>query len=340
MSAEEASAQRPTDPATLHAPVMVDRVVELLSPALQEPPATLVDATLGMGGHSVALLGACPAARLVGIDRDEQALVLARARLQPYAGRVCTYHGRYDEITSALTSCGAGQHADAVLLDLGVSSLQIDDTARGFSYSRDTSLDMRMDVSGEVTAADVVNSYSQEELTRVFREYGEERFAGRIARAIVRARTAAPLRTSAELTEVVSSAVPAATRRTGHPAKRIWQALRIEVNDELAILDRALPRVVSALRPGGRMVVLSYHSLEDRRVKQLYSALARPMGPDGLPLPSPMGDPVVRILTRGAEQPDHAEITRNPRAGSARLRAVEKLSSAASPRDATRGEAA
>ena len=322
---------RQSPPEFRHDPVSVGRIIELLLPALTAPGAVFVDATVGLGGHSAALLDAAPQARLVGIDRDTEALAASRTRLAPYAARVQLVHARYDEIPEVLDSLGFGAPnggISAVLLDLGVSSLQLDDGKRGFSYSRDAPLDMRMDQSRGLTAEDVINGYETGELTRVLRTYGEERFARRIAESIVRERAGARITGTARLAELVRDAVPAATRRTGgHPAKRTFQALRIEVNAELQSLTTALPAAVAALAPGGRIAVLSYQSLEDRIVKRTLVAAAHPERDAQLPpdLPVPPPPAAVRLLTRGAERPSEAEVLANPRAASAHLRAAERL---------------
>jgi 16S rRNA (cytosine1402-N4)-methyltransferase len=315
--------------ATAHVPVLLDRVVALLAPALRSPDAVLVDATLGLAGHSAELLGRFPGLRLLGLDRDPQAIELAGSRLAPYAGRTTLVHAVYDELPTVLARCGH-ERVDGVLFDLGVSSMQLDEPARGFAYARDAPLDMRMDPTRGITAAEVVNRYPAEELARILREYGEERFARRIADAVVRERGREPFTTSGRLAELVRAAIPAATRRTGgHPAKRTFQALRIEVNGELAALERALPAALEALRVGGRAVVLSYHSLEDRLVKRTFAAGAASTTPAGLPVALAGHEPWLRLLTRGAETPGPDELAANPRATSARLRAVEKLREAA-----------
>ncbi len=317
-----------------HEPVLVDRIIELLAPALSQPGSVLVDATVGLGGHSAALLDAAPQAQLIGIDRDADALAESRIRLAPYGDRVRLVQAVYDEIPDVLDSLGlVAVHPpnggiSAVLLDLGVSSLQLDDGKRGFSYSRDAPLDMRMDQSRGLTAGDVINGYGTGELTRVLRTYGEERFARRIAESIVRERESAPITGTARLAELVRDAVPAATRRTGgHPAKRTFQALRIEVNAELQSLTSALPAAVAALARGGRVAVLAYQSLEDRIVKRTLVAGAHPERDAQLPpdLPVPPPPAALRLLTRGAERPSEAEVESNPRAASARLRAAERL---------------
>jgi 16S rRNA (cytosine1402-N4)-methyltransferase len=309
----------------LHVPVMLDRIVELLAPALERPGAVLVDGTLGLGGHSEALLRACPGMRLVGVDRDTTALERSAARLAPYADRTRFVHAVYSDIPRALDEAGAAE-ADAVLLDLGVSSPQLDETDRGFAYAHDAPLDMRMDRDQSLTAAEVVNTYPVAELTRVLRTYGEERFASRVARAIERQRAQAPIESTRALAELVREAIPAATRRTGgHPAKRAFQGLRIEVNAELSILERALPAAIARLAVGGRVAVLSYHSLEDRMTKRALAALAADTTPADLPVPLPERQPELRLLTRGAELPSDEENERNPRAQSARLRAAERV---------------
>jgi 16S rRNA (cytosine1402-N4)-methyltransferase len=312
-----------------HVPVMLDRVVELLSPALTAPGSVVVDATLGLGGHAEALLRRCPEARLIGLDRDPAALRRAAARLAPFGERAETVHAVYDELPAVLAE-RAMPAVQGVLFDLGVSSLQLDEADRGFSYAHDTPLDMRMDQSGGRTAADVLNTYSAAELARVLREYGEERYARRIAAAIVRERTRQPFTTSGRLVELVRAEIPAPARRTGgHPAKRTFQALRVEVNDELSVLERALPAGVDALAVRGRIVALAYHSLEDRLVKRTFAPLSRSSAPPGLPVELPEHRPVLRLLTRGAETPTSGEIEQNPRAAAARLRAAERLRRAA-----------
>ncbi|WP_207391549.1 16S rRNA (cytosine(1402)-N(4))-methyltransferase RsmH [Streptomonospora litoralis] len=314
-----------SEPGAGHTPVMLDRIAELLAPALAAPGAVLVDGTLGLGGHAAALLDAHPRMRLVGVDRDTAALERSRARLAPYADRVEFAHAEYDDVPEVLDGLGRTE-VQAVLLDLGVSSPQLDESERGFAYSHEAPLDMRMDRTQRRTAADVVNTYSVAELTRVLRDYGEERFAGRIAQAVARRRAAEPIDSTRVLAELVRDAIPAATRRTGgNPAKRTFQALRIEVNAELDILSRALPAAVERLAVEGRIAVLSYHSLEDRITKRALGALATDTTPAGLPVPLPEHSPQLRLLTRGAESPTDQENEANPRAASARLRAAERI---------------
>jgi 16S rRNA (cytosine1402-N4)-methyltransferase len=308
---------------------MLDRVLELLAPACGIPGAVVVDATLGLGGHSEALMQAHPQLHLVGIDRDPQALRLAGERLAPYAARITLVHAVYDELRRVLDDLGLVA-VQGVLFDLGVSSLQLDEAERGFAYAQDAPLDMRMDPTSTLTAAEVVNTYTAADLARILRVYGEERFARRIAQAIVAERAREPFTSTARLSELVRNAIPAATRRTGgHPAKRTFQALRIEVNGELAVLERALPTAVGALAVDGRIVVLSYHSLEDRLVKRVLGEQAASTSPVDLPVELPEHAPRFRLLTRGAEVPSETEIADNPRAASAKLRAAQRIREAA-----------
>jgi 16S rRNA (cytosine1402-N4)-methyltransferase len=308
-----------------HVPVMLDRVLALLAPALSSPGAVFVDATLGRAGHARALLDAHPELMLVGVDRDADAIERSRRALASQASRVTLVQARYDEIPEILDGLGY-RHVQGALFDLGVSSPQLDQPERGFSYSADAPLDMRMDRGQELTAADVVNTYTAVHLARVLREYGEERYARRIAEAVVRARARAAITSTSRLSDLVRESIPAPARRTGgHPAKRTFQALRIEVNSELAVLERALPGVLDALWVHGRIVILAYHSLEDRIVKRALAARVTDTTPAGLPLPLEAGRPKFRLLTRGAERPAQEETARNPRATPARLRAAERV---------------
>jgi 16S rRNA (cytosine1402-N4)-methyltransferase len=308
----------------IHVPVLLERCLELLAPALDRTGALHLDATLGLGGHAEAVLLAHPGVRLLGLDRDTQALRLAGRRLEPYADRTRLVHAVYDELADVLDDEGI-DGIDGALFDLGVSSMQLDEADRGFAYAQDAPLDMRMDQTRGITAAEVVNTYSHGDLARVLRVYGEEKFASRIAQAILRERAKGELSSSARLAELVRDSIPAPARRTGgHPAKRTFQALRIEVNGELAVLERALPAALDALKPGGRMVVLSYHSLEDRLVKQAIAGRTRSTVPVELPFEPAGSEPALQVLTRGAELPDAAEVAANPRAASVRLRAVER----------------
>jgi 16S rRNA (cytosine1402-N4)-methyltransferase len=313
-----------------HVPVLAGRVTALLAPALAGPGAVLVDATLGRAGHARALLEACPGLLLIGIDVDLAAIEAARELLAPYADRVTLVHARYDEIPDVVADIPGPAQVMGLLFDLGVSSPQLDDPARGFAYARDAPLDMRMDRTKDRTAADIVNGYSAAELARVLRDYGEERFARRIADAVVRERSRTPITSTLRLSAIVKDAIPAATRRTGgNPAKRTFQALRIEVNDELGTLRRALPAALGVLAVGGRVVVLAYHSLEDRIVKRELVRLSADQTPPGLPVLANASTAQFRLLTRGAERPDSEEVAGNPRAASARLRAAERIREAA-----------
>ncbi len=308
-----------------HVPVLLDRVVALVAPALERPGAVFVDATLGLGGHSEAVLDRCPQARLVGIDRDQHALELAGERLAPFEARTTLVHAVYDEIPDVLAELGIAS-ADGILFDLGVSSMQLDVAERGFAYAQDAPLDMRMDDSEGLTAADVLNTYPGGDLARILRSYGEEKFARQIARAIVKAREEKPFTDSARLVQLLRDTIPAPARRTGgNPAKRTFQALRIEVNDELGVLRRAIPAAVGSIGVGGRVVVMSYHSLEDRLVKQAFAAGTTSTLPPDLPVVPAGYEPPLRNLTRGAEKASPSEIDENPRAASVRLRAVERL---------------
>jgi 16S rRNA (cytosine1402-N4)-methyltransferase len=307
-----------------HVPVLRDRILELLAPALQQPGSVMVDATVGMGGHSESVLEHCPSARVVGIDRDRDALTLAAERLARFGDRFTPVHAVYDELPRVLDEMGLPS-VSAVLLDLGVSSLQLDEEARGFAYRHDAPLDMRMDQTSGMTAAHVLNTYDRADLERILRVYGEERFAKRVASAIVRERARTHFTTSARLVELLRSTIPSASQKSGgHPGKRTFQALRIEVNAELKALESVLPAAVDALAVGGRIAVLSYHSLEDRLSKRALTAGSRSSTPVGLPVELPEHAAYLRLLTRGAEEPSATEISVNPRAASARLRAAER----------------
>jgi len=322
------SDERPT--AERHVPVLRERCVNLLAPSIERAVeasgrAVVIDATLGMGGHSEEMLRRFPGLHLIGIDRDEQALALAGERLSGFQERTDLVHAVYDQIGEVLAELGV-DGIDGALFDLGVSSLQLDERERGFAYSYDAPLDMRMDTSRGMTAAEVVNSYSQEDLARIIRMWGEEKFAGRIAAGIVAGRETAPFTTTGQLVDVIRNVVPAAAARTGgHPAKRTFQALRIEVNEELDVLERAIPAAMDALVLGGRLVVMSYHSLEDKIVKGFFAAGSRSSAPLGFPVELEEHKAQFKRLTKGTEVPTDEEINENPRAASARLRAVERI---------------
>jgi 16S rRNA (cytosine1402-N4)-methyltransferase len=313
-----------------HIPVLLDRCVEILGPALARPGAVLVDATLGAGGHSERFLTEFPDLRLIGLDRDPGALAGARARLARFGDRITLVHTRYDGVVDALTeaACGTTESIDGVLFDLGVSSMQLDQAERGFSYAKDAPLDMRMDTDAPLTAAEILNTYDRAELTEILRRFGEEKFAHRIAGLIVERRQQAPLATTGELVEIVYQGIPAPARRTGgHPAKRTFQALRIAVNAELDSLTAALPAALAALRVGGRIAVMSYQSLEDRIVKTTFAAATASRSPAGLPIELPGYEPEFTAITRGAERASAGEIERNPRSAPVRLRALQRVKS-------------
>ncbi|MGD8195995.1 16S rRNA (cytosine(1402)-N(4))-methyltransferase RsmH [Herbiconiux sp. P18] len=308
----------------IHTSVLLERSIELLGPALGAPGAVLVDCTLGLGGHSEAFLEAFPELHLVGLDRDPNALRLAGERLERFADRIDLVHCVYDEIDEALDGLGIAE-VDGVLFDLGVSSMQLDEVERGFSYSKDAPLDMRMDDTADFTAAEIVATYSEADLRRIFRDYGEEKLADRYARFIVRARDESPILRSGQLVDIIQAATPAKFSNSGHPAKRVFQALRIEVNAELSVLERALPKAIDALVVGGRIVVLAFQSLEDRIVKRELAKRAVSTAPAGLPVELPEHRPELKLLVRGAELADDDERARNPRSIPVRLRAAERI---------------
>lgn len=322
------SEDRPTE--DRHIPVLRDRCINLLAPGIEAAEAAgrtaiVVDATLGMGGHTEAMLERFPKLHVIGIDRDQQALALAGERLAAYQDRTDLVHAVYDEVGDVVRDLGF-DFIDGALFDLGVSSMQLDERDRGFAYSYDAPLDMRMDTSRGRTAADIVNTYDEAELVSIIRRWGEEKFAGRIASAIVAARAKTPFTTTGELVEAIRSVVPAAAARTGgHPAKRTFQALRIEVNEELDVLERAIPSALSVLGVGGRIVVMSYHSLEDRIVKDIFASGSRSSAPKGFPVELEEHKAQLKRLTKGTEVPTEQEIGENPRAASAKLRAVERI---------------
>ncbi|MEU9790973.1 16S rRNA (cytosine(1402)-N(4))-methyltransferase RsmH [Streptomyces sparsogenes] len=309
----------------LHVPVMLQRCLDMLAPALARPGAVVVDCTLGLGGHSEALLRTFPDVRLIALDRDPAALKLSGERLAPYGDRATLVHAVYDELPEVLARLGVPR-VQGVLFDLGVSSMQLDEAERGFAYAQDAPLDMRMDQTTGISAAEVLNTYPPGELVRILRTYGEEKFARKIVDAVVRERAKEPFRNSARLVELIREALPQAAKRTGgNPAKRTFQALRIEVNGELTVLERAIPAAVAALAVGGRIAVLSYHSLEDRLVKQVLAAGAEITAPPGLPVVPERYQPRLKLLTRGAELPTEQEVAENRRAAPARLRGAERI---------------
>ncbi|MGH3473485.1 MAG: 16S rRNA (cytosine(1402)-N(4))-methyltransferase RsmH [Aeromicrobium sp.] len=324
-------------PSASHVPVLLERVLELLAPAFAHDRPVVVDATLGLGGHAEAMLTHFDDLHVIGIDRDPEALARAGRRLEPFGDRVTFAHAVYDEVADVVRDAGfapgggAGPGAadggvSGVLFDLGVSSMQLDLTERGFAYSQDSPLDMRMNPGDGLSAADVLNTYTVGDLARVLQVYGEERFARRIARAVVAARADEPFSTSARLVDLIRASIPAAARRTGgNPAKRTFQALRIEVNDELGAYERALPAALDVIEPGGRIVVLAYHSLEDRLTKRAFARVTTTDVPRDVPFVPEGHEPAFRLLTRGAEQASEAETASNPRARSVRLRAVERI---------------
>lgn len=310
---------------TLHIPVLLDRVLDLLAPvAATQARPVFVDATLGLGGHSEAMLERFGNVVVVGIDRDPEAIDRSSSRLARFGERIILVNAVYDQIGDVLRDAGFPS-VSGVLFDLGVSSLQLDVADRGFAYAQDAPLDMRMNPTAGRSAADVLNTYSEIDLSRVLWEFGEERFAKRIARAVVAQRESHPFTTSAPLVELVRSCIPAPARRTGgNPAKRTFQALRMEVNDELGAWQRALPAALDALDVGGRVIVLAYHSLEDRFAKRTFAAAATSTAPRDLPVvPADMA-PKFTLVTRGAEQASPSEVAANPRAKSVRLRAIER----------------
>lgn len=312
------------DITAIHAPVLLQDCVDLVTPALQHKDAVVVDCTLGLAGHATAFLKAAPFATLIGIDRDSEALSLATERMcnEGLENRFIPAHAAFDEIDSVLNAHNIDS-IDAAFMDLGLSSLQIDEADRGFSYSHDTALDMRMDTTQSTTAATILATYDARELTKIFREYGEERFASLIARRIVETREDQPLLTSLQLVRLVDDVIPKAHRATGNPAKRVFQALRIEVNGELDKLQRTLPKIALHLREHGRLVVESYHSLEDTTVKRFMNKGLTVDVPANMPVIPEDTQPFFKSLTRGAMKASKEEIEHNTRSSSVRLRAVE-----------------
>jgi 16S rRNA (cytosine1402-N4)-methyltransferase len=308
-----------------HVPVLLDRVVEVLAPAFERDRPVFVDATLGLGGHSEAMLERFGDLVVIGLDRDPAAIARAGDRLARFGERIILVNTIYDRLDEAVREAGF-RSVSGVLFDLGVSSMQLDLAERGFAYAHDAPLDMRMNQDVGPTAADVLNTYSAADLARVLREFGEERFARRIADAVVAERARQPFVTSARLVELIRDSIPAPARRTGgNPAKRTFQALRIEVNDELGAWRRALPAAMDTVELGGRIVVLAYQSLEDRIAKRAFTAATTSVAPRDLPVVPAELAPKFKLITRGAELASEAEISQNPRAKSVRLRAVERV---------------
>lgn len=313
------------DPAQLHVPVLLNECLDMLAPAIEAPGAVLIDATLGMGGHTEAALTRFPQLTVFGIDRDPSAIALASKRLEAFGPRFRAFHTTYDKMDEVAAHAPSGM-VDGILMDLGVSSLQLDQEDRGFSYSHDAPLDMRMNPQTGISAAQLLASASKEEITRILRVYGEEKFASKIAGRIVATRESEPLRRTSQLAQIVRDCIPAPARRTGgNPAKRTFQALRIAVNDELTILEAALPAALAHLRVGGRIVIESYQSLEDRLVKDIFRRGATDQAPAGVPMIPEELQARLRLLTRGAQLADDTEKSHNPRSASVRLRGAQMI---------------
>lgn len=320
-----------------HVPVFLDRTIDLFRPVVEAAvaerrPPVIIDGTLGLGGHSSHLLAEFDTVRVLGVDRDPQALEIATRRLAAYRDRFTPVHARFDDLDAIVGSLppeardGAGPAIDGVLLDLGVSSMQLDVPERGFAYSVDSPLDMRMDPTAGPTAADILADYERNDLARIFRVYGEERFARQIASAIVRRRDTDPVVTSSQLVELLYDTIPQGARRTGgHPGKRVFQALRIEVNAELESVENAVPGYLDLLRGGGRAVFMAYHSLEDKIVKRELTTRTTSRTPAGLPVELPGHGPEFEAVTRGAEKAAQSEIHHNPRSASVRVRCVRRI---------------
>lgn len=313
-----------SDLSSIHTPVLLDRCIELLEPALQRPAGVFVDGTIGMGGHTAAMLARFPDLTAVGLDRDTEALAITRKRLHDEANRLHLVHTVYDDMVGAVTNLGI-ERVDGILLDLGVSSLQLDTAGRGFAYSQDAPLDMRMDQQHGLTAADIIADSTEGRLRELFERYGDEPLAGRYARAIVQARQLAPITRSGMLVDILQDATPAKIKRQRHPAKRVFQALRIAVNNELDALERVLPDALDLLKIGGRLVVMSYQSLEDRIVKHVFRDATTSTAPAGLPIELEEHKPHFRLVTRRAETASETEQQMNPRSIPVRLRAIERV---------------
>lgn len=312
----------------IHRSVLRDRCVALLTPSIERSADPIVvDATLGMGGHSEALLESFANLRIVGLDRDKEALAIASHRLERWSDRIDVVHAVYDQIPEVLSELGING-VDGILFDLGVSSLQLDELERGFSYAHSAPLDMRMDKSAGLTAADVLETYEKSQLIRILKVYGEEKFANRIAENIIKARAVGGLKSTTDLAELVKASIPAPARRIGgNPAKRTFQAIRIEVNQELEILQRALPKALNAIKVGGRVVVMSFQSLEDRIVKEVFQEASESKSPRELPIEIESLKAKFELVFRGSEKASAKEIEENSRAQSVRLRAIERVAS-------------
>ena len=310
----------------LHTPVALDRCIALLSPAIESNAnPIIIDATLGMGGHSKALLLKYPNLKIIALDRDLSAIKVATDNLSDVIDRIEIVHAVYDELSAVLAKLGI-EKVDGILFDLGVSSMQLDQADRGFAYSQEAPLDMRMDQSSGLSALDILNTYSYGELVRVIRNFGEEKFATKIADNIIKARAAGTLSTTKDLAEIVKNSIPAPARRTGgNPAKRTFQALRIEVNQELSVLERAMPQAIEAIRVGGRLVVMAYQSLEDKIVKKAFAEVTESHSPLGLPFDLPNSAASYKLIISGSEGASEEEIAINARAQSMRLRALERV---------------
>jgi 16S rRNA (cytosine1402-N4)-methyltransferase len=309
-----------------HIPVALDRCIALLTPSiLNKENAVIVDATLGLGGHTKELLLRFPNLKMIGLDRDLAAIEIATKNLSQVSNRVVVVHAVYDEIDSVLANLGI-EAVDGVLFDLGVSSMQLDMAERGFAYSQEAPLDMRMDQSQGLRAQDVLNTYDRSALIRILRVYGEEKFAPKIADNIIKARESNSLNTTKDLAEIVKDSIPAPARRTGgNPAKRTFQALRIEVNQELEVLERAIPQALASLNIGGRLVVMAYQSLEDKIVKSALAKVSKSRTPLGLPIDLPNSAASYKLLIAGSEGASDAELLSNARSASMRLRAIERV---------------
>ena len=309
----------------MHISVALDRCIELLTPAINNSSSPVfVDATLGLGGHSFEMLNRFPNLTLIGIDRDTSAIAKSSERLSLFGKRVNIAHSVFDQFENVVKSFGF-EKIDAALFDLGVSSMQLDVAERGFSYSQDAPLDMRMDQTQGITAEEIVNTWSHGDIARILRVYGEEKFAPRIADFILREREIAPIKSTAALSALVKNAIPAAARRTGgNPSKRTFQALRIAVNNELEVIENALPQALDLLNVGGRLVVLSFQSLEDRIVKEAFAQVTQSTSPRDLPIELPGHEAKFKLIAKGEAASD-LEISENSRAQSVRIRAVERV---------------